>query len=60
MARRPDFLTSPHTYTRAQRTTRSCITPEPEHIRFFQGVINSLIYSAICWALVALVYVLTR
>lgn len=51
--RRPDFLTSPHTYTRSQRTTGSRITTAADHTRFFSGLINALIMSAVMWAAVA-------
>lgn len=53
MAKRPDFLTSPHSHTRTQRTTNSHISNEPDHTRFFSGLVNSLILSAVLWAAIA-------
>jgi hypothetical protein len=55
-------MTSPHSHTRAPRSTRYGqgwreLQRHQQHVRAFEGFINAAIAGALMWALVGMVFV---
>jgi hypothetical protein len=58
---RRDFLTSPHSHTRTQRSSTGLgwadLQREQSHTRAFEGFINAALAGAVVWALFAMLMV---
>jgi hypothetical protein len=59
---RPNFLDSPHSHTRAPRSTRygqgwAEMQRQQSHVKAYEGFLNAAIAGAIMWALVGMVFV---
>jgi hypothetical protein len=60
---RPDFMTSPHSHTRAPRSTRygqgwRDLQRHQAHVKAYEGFLNAAIAGAILWALLGGVFVI--
>jgi len=59
---RPDFMTSPHSHTRAPRSTRygqgwRDLQRHQAHVRAFQGFMNAAVAGAIVWGVFGLLMI---